>query len=174
MYSDDLINSYPIFDTHSHYEDERFDCIRDELFTTMHQNGVCGIVTCGCDEASSKKALKMAEQNDFVYAAVGIHPGNIDSGTTVKQIEKLANHKKCVAIGEIGLDYYWHQDNKDYQKDCFIKQLEFAKENNLPVIVHDRDAHEDTLQILKDYKSRGVLHCFSGRNVYWHRRRCYL
>ena len=162
MYSEDLINSYPIFDTHAHYDDERFDCIRDELFWEMNQNGVCGIVSCGCDEASSKKALKMAEQNDFVYAAVGIHPGNIDSGTTVEQIEKLANHKKCVAIGEIGLDYYWVDDNKPQQIEIFEQQILLAKRLNLPIIVHDRDAHGDTLAILKKHKPKGVVHCFSG------------
>jgi len=162
MYSEDLINSYPIFDTHAHYDDERFDCIRDELFLDMHQNGVCGIVTCGCDEASSKKALKMAEDYSFIYAAVGIHPGNIDSGTTPEQIRSLANHPKCVAIGEIGLDYYWVDDNKPQQIDVFEKQIELAKKLDLPIIVHDRDAHSDTLEILKKHKPKGVVHCFSG------------
>ena len=162
MYSEDLINSYPIFDTHAHYDDERFDCIRDELFWEMNQNGVCGIVTCGCDEASSKKALKMAEQNDFIYAAVGIHPGNIDSGTTVEQIKALATHPKCVAIGEIGLDYYWVDDNKQRQIEIFEQQILIAKELDLPILVHDRDAHGDTMEILKKYKPKGVVHCFSG------------
>lgn len=162
MYSDDLINSYPIFDTHAHYDDERFDSIRDELFLEMHQNGVCGIVSCGCDEASSKRALKMAEQNDFVYAAVGIHPGNIDSGTTPEQIRSLATHPKCVAIGEIGLDYYWVDDNKPQQIDIFERQILLAKELDLPILVHDRDAHGDTLEILKKYKPKGVVHCYSG------------
>ena len=162
MYSEDLINSYPIFDTHAHYDDERFDCIRDELFWEMNQNGVCGIVSCGCDEASSKKALKMAEQNDFIYAAVGIHPGNIDSGTTVEQIKALATHPKCVAIGEIGLDYYWVDDNKQRQIEIFEQQILIAKELDLPILVHDRDAHGDTMEILKKYKPKGVVHCFSG------------
>ncbi len=162
MYSEDLKNSYPIFDTHSHYEDERFDEIRDELFRDMHQNGVCGIVTCGCVDTSSKAALKMAEKYDFVYAAVGIHPGSIDSGTTVEQIRDLATHKKCVAIGEIGLDYYWVNDNKNEQIEIFEKQILLARELSLPIIVHDRDAHGDTLEILKKYKPKGVVHCYSG------------
>ncbi len=162
MYTEDLINSYPIFDTHAHYDDDRFDDIRELLFAEMQQNGVCGIVTCGCDEASSKKALQMAEQNDFVYAAVGIHPGNIDSGTTVEQIRELAQHKKCVAIGEIGLDYYWVDDNKQSQIEIFEKQILLAKELDLPILVHDRDAHGDTLEILKNYKPKGVVHCYSG------------
>ncbi len=162
MYSDDLINSYPIFDSHSHYDDERFDDIRESLFAEMKQNGVCGIVTCGCDEQSSKAALQMAEQYDFVYAAVGIHPGNIDSGTTIEQIKNFASHKKCVAIGEIGLDYYWVDDNKPQQIKIFEEQIRLAKELNLPIIVHDRDAHGDTLEILKKHKPKGVVHCFSG------------
>lgn len=162
MYTEDLKNSYPIFDTHSHYDDERFNDIRDELFRTMHQNGVCGIVTCGCDDISSKAALKMAEDYDFVYAAVGIHPGSIDSGTTVEQIAALATHKKCVAIGEIGLDYYWVDDNKQSQIEIFEKQIEIAKKLDLPIIVHDRDAHGDTLEILKKHKPKGVVHCYSG------------
>ncbi len=162
MYSEDLINSYPIFDTHSHYEDERFDPIRAELFSEMKQNGVCGIVTCGCDKSSSKAAIKMAEENDFVYAAVGIHPGSIDSGTTVEQIKSLANHPKCVAIGEIGLDYYWVDDNKPQQIEIFEKQILLAKELDLPIIVHDRDAHGDTLQILKKHQPKGIVHCYSG------------
>ena len=162
MYTEDLKNSYPIFDTHSHYDDERFNDIRDELFRTMHQNGVYGIVTCGCDDISSKAALKMAEDYDFVYAAVGIHPGSIDSGTTVEQIAALATHKKCVAIGEIGLDYYWVDDNKQSQIEIFEKQIEIAKKLDLPIIVHDRDAHGDTLEILKKHKPKGVVHCYSG------------
>ena len=162
MYSKDLKNSYPIFDTHCHYEDERFDPMRDELFKEMHQNGVCGIVTCGCDEESSKAAIKMAEDYDFVYAAVGIHPGSIDSGTTPEQIRELATHKKCVAIGEIGLDYYWVSDNKQNQIEIFEKQIAIAKELDLPIIVHDRDAHGDTLDILKKHKPKGVVHCYSG------------
>lgn len=161
-YSNDFITTAPIFDTHSHYDDSRFDDIRDELFDTMYQNGVAGIITCGCDEQSSKAALKMAEQHDFVYAAVGIHPGNIDSGTTVAQIKALATHKKCVAIGEIGLDYYWVNDNKSEQIKIFKQQILLAKELDLPIIVHDRDAHADTLEILKKHKPKGVVHCFSG------------
>ena len=162
MYSEDLKNSYPIFDTHCHYEDERFDPIRNELFREMHQNGVCGIVTCGCDQNSSKAAIKMAEDYDFVYAAVGIHPGSIDSGTTPEQIRELAQHSKCVAIGEIGLDYYWVSDNKEKQIEIFEKQIAIAKELDLPIIIHDRDAHGDTLEILKKHKPKGVVHCYSG------------
>ncbi len=162
MYTEDLKNYYPIFDSHAHYDDERFDDIRDSLFSEMRQNGVCGVVSCGCDMASSQAALKMAEDYDFIYAAVGIHPGSIESGTTVEQIAQLAKHKKCVAIGEIGLDYYWVDDNKPQQIEIFEKQILLARELDLPIIVHDRDAHGDTLEILKKYKPKGVVHCFSG------------
>ena len=151
-----------IFDTHAHYDDERFDGYRNELFNELSHHGVGGIITCGCDGESSKTALKMAEEYPFIYAAVGIHPGNIDSGTAVSEIEELCNHKKCVAIGEIGLDYYWVQDNKQAQKELFCTQLELAKIQNLPVLVHDREAHSDTLEILKAYKPKGVIHSFSG------------
>lgn len=151
-----------IFDTHAHYEDECFSEYSNEMFSLFNQKGVGRIITCGCDKQSSKKALAIAEKYDYVYAAVGIHPGNIDSGTTVAEIEGLAKHKKCVAIGEIGLDYYWVQDNKQEQKAIFTAQLELANKLNLPVLVHDRDAHSDSLEILKQYKPKGVVHAFSG------------
>lgn len=151
-----------IFDSHAHYDDQRFDGIRDELLTALTDNGVEYIINCGCDKASSHKALEMAEKHGFVYAAVGIHPSNLDSGTTISEIETLAKNKKCVAIGEIGLDYYWTDDNKSMQREIFCKQLELAKKLDLPVIIHDREAHSDTLEILKEYRPKGVVHSFSG------------
>ena len=151
-----------IFDTHAHYDDERFLETKEEMFSLFNEKGVGKILTCGCDKESSIKALELAEKYEYVYAAVGIHPGNIDSGTTVLEIAELAKHKKCVAIGEIGLDYYWVQDNKSEQKSLFISQIELAKKLDLPVLVHDRDAHADSLEILKEYKPRGVVHSFSG------------
>ena len=161
-YPNGLITSHPIFDSHSHYDDSRFDGIRDTLLRTMHKNGVCGIVTCGCDKLSSEKALSIAEEYDFVFAAVGIHPENLNSGTTVEQIRLLLKHPKCVAIGEIGLDYYWSQDNRQQQLETFEQQLLLSKEFDMPVIIHDRDAHADTLEMLKKHKPKGVVHCFSG------------
>ncbi len=151
-----------IFDTHAHYDDPAFEDNFDGLIKEMQEAGVGGIITCGCDKESSLKALALAEKYDIVYAAVGIHPGSIDSGTTVEEIEALAKHPKCVAIGEIGLDYYWRQDNKAEQLDILKNQLELANKLDLPVLFHDRDAHADTLEILKQYKPKGVVHAFSG------------
>ena len=163
IYPDELkLAETIIFDTHAHYDDNRFDGIRDELLTELHQNGVDKIITCAVDGFSAKKSLSLAEKYDFIHAAVGIHPENLDSKTTVEEIRELSGHKKCVAIGEIGLDYYYTQNNKDEQKEIFEKQIILANELNLPVIIHDREAHADTLEIIKKHKPKGVLHCFSG------------
>lgn len=151
-----------IFDTHAHYDDQRFSEDLPKLLDKLSNHGVGGIITCGCDGDSSKAALKIAEEYPFVYAACGVHPGNIESGTAVDEIRSLAAHKKCVAIGEIGLDYYWVDDNKAQQKALFEEQILLAKELDLPVIVHDREAHSDTLEILKKHRPKGVIHSFSG------------
>ena len=151
-----------IFDTHAHYDDPAFEDNFDSLINEMQESNVGGIITCGCDKESSLKALALAEAYDIFYAAVGIHPGSIDSGTTVEEIEALAKHPKCVAIGEIGLDYYWRQDNKAELLDILKYQLELANKLDLPVLFHDRDGHADTLEILKQYKPKGVVHAFSG------------
>lgn len=162
----DFLEEYPlkeplIFDSHAHYDDKKFEEIRDSLLENLPQHGVCGIINCGCDTESSKKALAFAEKYPYIYAAVGIHPENIGGGT-VLEIEGLTKHKKCVAIGEIGLDYYWVSDNKEEQKALFEEQLLLANRLRLPVIVHDRDAHADTLEILKKHRPKGVVHSFSG------------
>ncbi len=150
-----------IFDSHAHYDDAKFDDEREALLAELPSRGVCGVVNCGCDTASSKTALKLADSYSYIYAAVGIHPENIGGGT-VNEIRTLVKHKKCVAIGEIGLDYYWVSDNKEQQKELFSQQLELANEINKPVIVHDRDAHSDTLELLKKHRPKGVVHSFSG------------
>ena len=150
-----------IFDSHAHYDDAKFDDERVALLAELPSRGVCGVVNCGCDTASSKTALKLADSYGYIYAAVGIHPENI-GGDTVNEIKTLAKHKKCVAIGEIGLDYYWVSDNKEQQKELFSQQLDLANEINKPVIVHDRDAHSDTLELLKKHRPKGVVHSFSG------------
>ena len=163
IYPDELkLGENLIIDTHAHYDDEKFDGVRDELLCSLNKNGVDKIITCAVDGFSAKETLDIAEKYDFVYAAVGIHPENLQSNTTVDEIRALSAHKKCVAIGEIGLDYYWTSDNKDEQLKVFENQVILANELKLPVIVHDRDAHADTLEILKRHKPKGVLHCFSG------------
>lgn len=150
-----------IFDSHAHYDDERFDGARAELLSELPHRGVCAVICCGCDTASSQKALSLSERYGYIYAAAGIHPENIGGGT-IAEIERLAAHKKCVAIGEIGLDYYWVSDNKEEQLSLFESQLILANKLRLPVIVHDREAHADTLALLKKHKPRGVVHSFSG------------
>jgi len=151
-----------IFDSHAHYYDERFDGERDELLNSMKNHGVAGIINCGCDIESSKQSLDLAQKYDYLYAAVGFHPENLPDELNLAEIEKLAQHEKCVAIGEIGLDYYWSPEKAVEQKAAFEQQIILAKELNLPIIVHDRDAHKDTLDILLKYKPEGVLHSFSG------------
>ena len=150
-----------IFDSHAHYDDAKFDEFRTVLLAELPARGVCGVINCGCDAASSEKAVRLTEKYPYFYAAAGIHPENIGGGTTA-EIERLAEHKKCVAIGEIGLDYYWVSDNKEQQKTLFEEQLILANKLDLPVIVHDRDAHSDTLELLKKHCPKGVVHSFSG------------
>lgn len=153
-----------IFDTHSHYDDEKFSPDRDELLSSLPNRGVSFAVSCGCDIESSKFNRELAEKYDYIYFAAGFHPENLEgfSLNDIKEIEELAMHKKCVAIGEIGLDYHWMSSTKEKQRDFFKAQIELAKRLDLPVIVHDREAHGDTLEILREMKPKGVLHCFSG------------
>lgn len=153
-----------IFDTHSHYDDEKFNPDRDELLNSLQGQGVSFVVSCGCDLESTKFNKELADKYDFLYYAAGFHPENLEGVTDadIDKIEEFAKEEKCVAIGEIGLDYYWMSSNKEFQKEYFIKQIELAKKLDLPVIVHDRDAHGDTLDILKATKPSGVVHCFSG------------
>lgn len=151
-----------IFDSHAHYYDERFDGVRDELLSQLPKHGVGGIINCGCDIKSSYEALALAEKYNYIYAAVGYHPENLEDELNLDEIAKMASHKKCVAIGEIGLDYYWSPEKSEEQKAAFEKQIILAKELDIPIVVHDRDAHKDTLDILLKYKPKGILHSFSG------------
>lgn len=151
-----------IFDTHAHYTDEQFSDDLDQLLTNMNKNGVSEIITCGIDIASSKECIALAKKYPFVYAAVGYHPEELtQTDVDIPALNSLIC-EAVVAIGEIGLDYYWNKENKNKQKQCFAAQLNLANELELPVIVHDRDAHGDTLEILKEYTPKGVVHCFSG------------
>ena len=154
-----------IFDTHAHYDDEAFDADREALLASMPENGVGLIVDPGCDLDTSRRAVEIAEQYPHVYAAVGWHPENCAPYTreSLDTLRAWAKNPKVVAIGEIGLDYYWDASTKVKQERMFRAQLELALELDLPVIVHDREAHGDSLRIVCDYPQlRGVFHCYSG------------
>jgi len=205
------------FDTHAHYDDEKFESDREEVLKKIYNAGVTKCINMGCDVESSKKAIAIADNHEFIYAGVGLHPEEIpqteeELWKTIAQIKEFAiqnlniteekakneiieyeqsnnemtiinrrddkiinneksnnnrvaykttNCKKVVAIGEIGLDYYWRQDNKELQKQAFIKQIEIANELKLPVSIHTRDAIDDMIAIIRKYKleQSGVLHC---------------
>ena len=153
-----------IFDTHAHYDDECFNEDRFELLDEMLASNVSGIINCGCTVESSKTSIAFAEKYPQMYAAVGIHPQNAaeESEDALEKIEELAKHEKVVAIGEIGLDYHYDYTPKEMQIEYFEKQILLAKKLDLPVIVHDREAHQDCVEMLLKYKPRGVMHCFSG------------
>ncbi len=155
-----------IFDTHAHYCDERFNDDRDEILSSMRENGVGNIVEVGDGVDSSKDAVILSKKYDFVYAAVGAHPdkaADMDE-SDVTRLLSLASNEKVVAIGEIGLDYHCGRESVDAQKRLFALQIELAKKKNLPIIVHSRDAAQDTIRIMTEHgadKIGGVMHCFS-------------
>lgn len=155
-----------LFDTHAHYDDDAFAPDREAVLASMRPAGVGRIVNPGCDVETSRKAVALAERYDFLYAAVGIHPENCAGAADPEftAIRELARHPKVVAIGEIGLDYYWEGNPpRDFQQAVFRRQLEMARELSLPVIVHDREAHGDSLALVRAFPGiRGVFHCFSG------------
>jgi len=152
-----------IFDTHAHYDDKAFDPDRDELISALLSGRVCGIVNQGTDIASSRFSLELAEKYDGLYAAVGLHPECLDENSMneIDTVRQLAAHPKAVAVGEIGLDYYYDVP-RDLQKNVFSAMLELADDLSMPVNIHDREAHGDTLDIIKKYRPKGILHCFSG------------
>ena len=155
-----------LFDTHAHYDDESFDADRDAVLTALPEQGVGLILNPGCDVESSRKAVRYAAAYPHVYAAVGIHPENCGGCTAgdLDAIRALAQQPKTVAIGEIGLDYYWAENPpRDFQQQVIRQQLALARELALPVIIHDREAHADTLAIVREFPGvTGVFHCFSG------------
>lgn len=155
-----------MFDSHAHYDDRQYDEDREELLSRLFtKEGVTGILTIGCNRSSSHAAIKLAETHSDVYAAVGFHPEFAEQVTddTLAEIERLLGHPKVVALGEIGLDYYYEDPPRDIQKTAFRAQLALAERTGMPVIVHDREAHGDMLAILQEFPSvRGVLHSYSG------------
>ena len=156
----------PIFDSHAHYDDKAFEENLTDTVWQMKTNGVVGIINGGVNYESSAKIVELSKRFDIFYSAVGVHPEDLYSGEKFSpdKLLNLVRDPKTVAIGEIGLDYHWDTHPADFQKVWFEDQLDFAKQVDLPVIIHDREAHGDTLEILKKHKPKGVLHCFSGSN----------
>lgn len=154
-----------IFDTHAHYDDEAFDADRDALLAALPEKGVRFVIDCGCSERSCREAIRLAELYPYVYAACGIHPEDCEGFGALNSLRQRMmpfwQHPKCVAVGEIGLDYHYDID-KPMQIAFFEAQLQISLELDKPVIIHDREAHADTMALLHKYKPKGVLHCFSG------------
>ena len=154
-----------IFESHAHYDDQQFDDDRQELLKSMHANGIGTIVNVGASLKGCENSIALAKEYPFIYVALGIHPDEIGklNEETFEWLKEQYNHKKVVAVGEIGLDYYWDNESHEMQKKWFIEQLKLAKELNLPVIIHSRDAAKDTIDIIKMYGKNisGVIHCFS-------------
>lgn len=152
-------------DSHAHYDDERFDTDRDELLWRIHKGGVLKIVNMGCNILRSRLSVEYSEKYPFMYAAVGIHPEDVQNTPAdyLERLKKWAVLPKTVAIGEIGLDYHYDGYDPELQKRIFEEQLDLAEELSLPVVIHSRDATEDTMRILQKRGTvRGVMHCFSG------------
>ena len=177
-----------IIDTHAHYDDEQFDTDRDELLKSMEAGGIGLIVNAGSTIDSWKKIVELTEGYSFMYGAIGIHPdevGDMDD-EQFSRMSDLLELDKIVAVGEIGLDYYWDNESHDIQKKWFIRQLETARKKDMPVIIHSREAAADTMEIMREYASgmRAVIHCYSYSAemggicehgiLYRYRRRCYL
>ena len=157
-----------LFDSHSHYNDEKFDIDRDEIIKETLASGVSNFIVAGFNIESSKKAIEIARKHEGLYAIVGISPNDVenikmqeDIEKYVLEIEEIAKDEKVVAIGEIGLDYYWNKENKEIQKQLFVKQIEVANKLDLPIVIHTRDAMIDTIDILKqnNVNKKGIFHC---------------
>ena len=155
-----------IFDTHAHYDDEQFDIDRDSLLGSMQENGIGHIVKVGAGIATSEAALELAHKYDFIYAAVGVHPSDCGelNEDNIELLREWSQDGRCVAIGEIGLDYHWPDPEPEIQKKWFKRQLELARDQRLPVIIHSRDAAQDTVDIMIQEHAEeigGIVHCFS-------------
>ncbi len=154
-----------IFDSHAHYDDEQFEVDRDELLLSMQEHGVGTIVNVGSTLHSCEKVVELAKKYPHVYAAVGVHPDEVGAlnEETFAFVKEQCQKEKVVAVGEIGLDYYWDNESHDVQKEWFVRQLQLARELCLPVSIHSREAAADTLEIMKEHAKdlKGVIHCFS-------------
>lgn len=162
-----------IFESHAHYDDKAFDADREELLSSFHEKGIAYVVNVGASIQSVKDTIELMKRHPFMYAAVGVHPSetaelNHDNSEWLKEQCLLHHHHdhggKVVAVGEIGLDYYWDVPDREIQKEWFIWQLKMAAEVQLPVIIHSREAAKDTAEILKEHKTQatgGVMHCYS-------------
>ena len=153
-----------IFDSHAHYDDEKFETDRQDVLDGLFSDKICGIINCGCNLQSSLMSVKLSKEYNRVYAAVGVHPHEAEdvNDDEFKKIIELLDENKVVAIGEIGLDFHYDFSPRDKQIEMFERQVKLSKELDIPIIVHDREAHEETYKILRKYKPKGVVHCFSG------------
>ena len=156
-----------LFDTHAHLDDKQFARDRAEVIQRAREGGVELIVNVGYNLASAKRTLALVEEYDFIYGSVGLHPHDAKDGDdrTLTELKRMAQHPKIVAIGEMGLDYYWDHSPHEVQKEVFRKQIALARELKLPIIIHDRDAHQDVLNIVKEEGAKevgGIFHCYSG------------
>lgn len=153
-----------IFDTHAHYDDKSFDKDRAEVLDMLPQKDVFAVVNAGADIESSVKSIEISKEYNYVYASVGIHPENIpdEKCDYINILENLLKNEKVVAVGEVGLDYHYSKDRKKEQLKLFEDQIILAIKHNLPILVHDREAHRDTMDLLKKYNPKGIVHCFSG------------
>lgn len=150
-----------MFDSHAHYDDRAFDLDRDEVIEKIKNEGVKRVLNCASSIESCYTTIELTKKYDFFYGAVGVHP-EFSKDLNINLIGDLTKEGKIVAIGEIGLDYYWNYD-RTLQMKAFKEQLDLARQLDLPVVIHNREAHDDTLRVLKDFKGiRGVLHCYSG------------
>ncbi len=154
-----------LFDTHAHYDDKRFDADRDAVLSALPEAGVALVVNPGCHMESSREAVGLAHRFPFLYAAVGVHPHDAEGmrDGDLAELEQMTRDERVVAIGEIGLDYHYDHSPRALQIARFRDQMDLARQTGLPVIVHDREAHEDTLRVLREFPQvTGVLHCYSG------------
>ena len=157
-----------IFDTHAHYDDEQFDTDRDELLNSMAAGGVGTIVDAAATVESWDKIVELAEKYSFIYGSVGVHPDEVGAlnEENFARMRELLKKEKIVAVGEIGLDYYWDKEGHDLQKHWFIRQLDLAREMNKPVMIHSREAAADTMEIMKEHGALNALMSGSGPTVF--------